>query len=123
MRRLTESVCLDGEGAALLEDVEDLLCDGLTGGEGAEDGVKPVSGETERGHRGRAVGSGGGGCRRAASQNTITHTENPSLFVVEVSCVLRNYQTPSTDIGRPPTRLESPATPCMHMVLIRHCII
>lgn len=54
-----ESVCLDGEGAALLEDVEDLLCDGLTGGEGAEDGVKPVSGETERGHRGRAVGSGG----------------------------------------------------------------
>lgn len=51
-----ESVCLDSEGAALLEDVDDLLGDGLTGGEGAEDGSKPVSGETERGHR-----AGGGG--------------------------------------------------------------
>lgn len=46
----------------MLEDVDDLLGDGLTGGEGAEDGSKPVSGETERGHRaggGGGVGSGG----------------------------------------------------------------
>lgn len=47
-----ESVCFDGECSALLEDVEDFLCDGLTSGKWAKDRVKPVSSEAERGHRG-----------------------------------------------------------------------
>lgn len=91
MRRLTESVCLDSEGAALLEDVDDLLGDGLTGGEGAEDGSKPVSGETERGHR--AWGQGGRLQESCQSDHhsVVTHTENPALFMVEVICVLRNH--------------------------------
>lgn len=50
MQRLTESVCFDRECSALLEDVEDLLCDGLTSGKWAKDRVKPFSSEAERGH-------------------------------------------------------------------------
>lgn len=96
MRRLTESVCLDSEGAALLEDVDDLLGDGLTGGEGAEDGSKPVSGETERGHRAGGGGAWGQEGRlqescQSGHHSVVTHIENPALFMVEVTLVLRNH--------------------------------
>lgn len=86
MQRLTESVCFDGECSALQEDVEDLLCDGLTSGKWAKDRVKPVSSETERRHRERALESGESGCSRAANEDLIyTHREDPSIFIVEAT--------------------------------------
>lgn len=109
----------------MLEDIDDLLGDGLTGGERAEDGSKPVSGETERGHRaGGAWGQGGRLQESCQSDHhsVVTHTENPALFMVEVTGVLRNHTlNPRRTLDDLRPGAESPASPCT--VLIRHCII
>lgn len=74
--------------------------------------------------RGGAWGQGGRLQESCQSDHhsVVTHTENPALFMVEVTGVLRNHiLNPRRTLDDLRPGAESPASPCT--VLIRHCII